>query len=150
MVMNAFYEEQGYSFGYGSFLLLSHVSGLSGNMCEIIRQAVAEGCGYIVAKKDNECVFLGWIYQEENRSSLACQHLSAGDEVLQKYPQEERFLLTISHGNLEVIPAGALTDVRRISEEELLQAIVLFSRHEVCIEKSGKAPIANLKVRRYY
>lgn len=148
--MNKFYEKQGYSFGYGSFLLLSYVSCLSGDMYEIIRQAVAEGYGYIVAKKENECIFLGWIYQEENRSSLACRHLSAGDEALREYPQEERFLLTISRGNLEVIPAGALTDVRRISEEELLQAIVLFSRHEVCIEKSGKAPIANLKVRRYY
>lgn len=148
MVMNKFYETQGYSFGYGAFLLLSHGCGLSGDMYEIIRQAVTEGYGYIVARKENEFIFLGWIYQEENRSDLACRHLSVADEALQEYPQEERFLLTISRGKLEVIPAGVLTDIRRIGEEELLQAMVLFSKHEVRIEKSVNAPIANLKIRR--
>lgn len=147
--MNKFYAERGYSFGYGSFLLLSHVGGLSGDMYEIIRQAVAEGCGYIVAKKGEECIFLGWIYQEVNRNDLACRHLSAADEALQKYPREERFLLTICHGKIEVIPAGALADIRRISEEELLQAVLSASKHEVHIEKYVNAPLANLKVRRF-
>ncbi len=149
MVMNKFYAERGYSFGYGSFLLLSHVGGLSGDMYEIIRQAVAEGCGYIVAKKGEECIFLGWIYQEANRNDLACRHLPAADEALRKYPWEERFLLTICHGKIEFIPAGALADIRRISEEELLQAVLSAFKHEVHIEKYVHAPLANLKVRRF-
>lgn len=143
--MNRFYEQSGYTFGYGNFLLLSYSSFLSPLLYATIREAQREGYSFVLAKKEDKIVILSWNAQVVSRIKAMTDYPAAcTKKVLEDYPDVDSFIVTVSKGRLELIPRLPQLEFCSISTAELCAIIAEEQGTEIHMVPQSVGPQPNM------
>lgn len=148
--MNKFYEQEGYTFSFGSFLLLQYSGQAYHNFDLAISEAIADGCSYVLAQNEDKKVLIGWCWLVLTREDVEARYsFPSIIEVCKENPKSTNFILVLHQGNLELIPLSEKLTYQNLPISELFQRIERNKTHYVSCEAKTPPPVGNLKMPRH-